>query len=167
MGSISSVKNAILCMGSEFAQIYVISLKNLKSNSPCVGDMMAKLLKVLEEVKKHLKIQDLCERWEWVSQEQEKLENLINFKNTADTQFKQKSYRGACLNYGNALKMDISAKRWNSILFSNRAAANMYLKQYQEALMDCNSAISKDPTFQRAYLRRARANKALNKYHDR
>lgn len=57
--------------------------------------------------------------------------------------------------------MDISARKWNSILYSNRAAANMAINQYQEAVMDCHNAINKDPNFVRAYLRRARAFKVL------
>ena len=61
--------------------------------------------------------------------------------------------------------MDLSARKWNSILYSNRAAANMALNQFQDAVMDCHNAIAKDPTFYRAYLRRARAYKVNYTYY--
>lgn len=55
--------------------------------------------------------------------------------------------------------MDITSKKWNAILHSNRAAAHMSLGAFNEAVNDCHQAINKDPDFAKAYLRRARANK--------
>ena len=54
-------------------------------------------------------------------------------------------------------QLDPSALRWNAIICSNRAAANMSLGMHSDAISDCNQAIQKDPDFSKAYLRRARA----------
>ncbi len=53
--------------------------------------------------------------------------------------------------------MDPSARKWNAIIFSNRAAAHMSLGMHTDAVTDCHHAIQKDPDFSKAYLRRARA----------
>lgn len=54
-------------------------------------------------------------------------------------------------------QVDPSARKWNAILYSNRAAAHMALGMHADAAQDCNQAIAKDPDFSKAYLRRARA----------
>lgn len=54
-------------------------------------------------------------------------------------------------------QIDPSARKWNAILYSNRAAAHMSLGMHADAVGDCNQAILKDPDFAKAYLRRARA----------
>ena len=161
-----SVVSAMLYMGSDLAQIYLICLKNQKLNRTCSADIMAKVLAILADLLAKLNSADLVDAWQWVITENEKLEKLMNFKNTADQQFKSKSYRAALLNYANALKTDFSAKKWNAILYCNRAASNMALENHKDALMDCHNAIAKDPDYARAYLRRARAYKSLNKYQD-
>lgn len=37
--------------------------------------------------------------------------------------------------------MDLSARKWNAILYCNRAAANMALNSYQDAVLDCHNAL--------------------------
>jgi len=160
------VVNAILCMGTEFAQIYLITLKNVDANKTCSSNVMEKIANILADLNLRLSKEDLLERWSWVQLEEEKVLNLMNFKVSADQNFKNLNFKAALHNYSNALKMDISARKWNSILYSNRAAANMALNMFQEAVMDCHNAINKDPTFTRAYLRRARAFKSLRKHLD-
>lgn len=160
------VVDAILFMGSDLAQIYVIALKNMQLNRSVSGDIMVKLALIFSELHSRLTTADLIETWRWVIVEVDKLDRLMNFKTTADQQFKKKSYKAALANYNNALKVDLSAKKWNAILFCNRAAANMALGQYSDALMDCHNAIVKDPEYPRAYIRRARAYRATDKYHD-
>lgn len=54
-------------------------------------------------------------------------------------------------------QVDPSARKWNAIIFSNRAAAHMSLGMHTDAVTDCHHAIQKDPDFSKAYLRRARA----------
>lgn len=55
------------------------------------------------------------------------------------------------------IQVDPSARKWNAIIFSNRAAAHMSLGMHTDAVTDCHHAIQKDPDFSKAYLRRARA----------
>ena len=63
--------------------------------------------------------------------------------------------------YGEALKKDSEAQRWNALLYCNRSAAYLNVEKYQEAIEDCNQSISLDPTLVLSLLRRARAYKAL------
>ncbi|KAG5368839.1 Hsp70-Hsp90 organizing protein 1 [Yarrowia sp. C11] len=52
----------------------------------------------------------------------------------------------------------------NPIGYSNRAAALAKLMSFPEAVVDCDAAISKDPTFIRAYIRKANAYFAMREY---
>ena len=47
---------------------------------------------------------------------------------------------------------------------SNRAAAHMGLGRLAETVADCHQAISRDPNYSRAYLRRARALGVINPF---
>ena len=90
----------------------------------------------------------------------------MNLKNSADNNFKSKNFKAALYSYSQALKIDPTGRRWSAILFSNRAATQMSLGLYAEAVADCHSAIAKDSEYSRAYLRRARAFRAMNKVHE-
>ena len=48
--------------------------------------------------------------------------------------------------------------------YSNRAAALAKLMSFPDAVEDCNKAIAKDPTFIRAYIRKANAQLAMKEY---
>lgn len=50
-------------------------------------------------------------------------------------------------------------------LHSNRAAANMALGRLSETIADCHQAISRDPGYAKAYLRRARALSVIIYHH--
>ncbi|KAG9155470.1 hypothetical protein Leryth_009904 [Lithospermum erythrorhizon] len=65
--------------------------------------------------------------------------------------FKQERYSEACIAYGEGLNYDPH----NSILLCNRAACRSKLGQYEQALKDCNAALSVRPNFIKARLRRA------------
>jgi tetratricopeptide (TPR) repeat protein len=173
------VVNFFLCIGSELAYLYLITLKNLPLNRISSAEMMTKVKELLTELEKILSSEkplsssnqhnsgnDDNSSWLWVNKEIAKMNELISLKLTADNFFKQKIYQNALINYTNALKIDKDAKIWNAILYSNRAATEMALGLFTDAVNDCHNAIAKDSEYSRAYLRRARAYRSLNKFND-
>jgi DnaJ family protein C protein 7 len=68
--------------------------------------------------------------------------------------------------YTEALNVFPDAIGINSTLFSNRAAAHMKIRNYQEALDDCNKAIELDETNLKAYRRKATCETALEKFEE-
>lgn len=163
-----AVKNAILCMGANLGLTYLWSVKNVEVSKNCSADVMNKILVLLEMLASEMPASDLLDgsHWNWIPRETAKLRELLSLKNTADSQFKERSYRAALLAYSQALRVDSQARRWNAILYCNRAAAQMCMGNYAEAVTDCNSAVGLYAEYHRAYLRRARAFRAMNKYHD-
>jgi len=103
------VVNAILYMGTEFAQIYLITLKNVDANKTCSSNVMEKIANILADLNLRLSKDDLLERWSWVQLEEEKVLNLMNFKVSADQNFKNLNFKAALHNYSNALKVLIIA----------------------------------------------------------
>ncbi len=173
---ISSVKSMVLCMGYELGHTYVIALKNVKASRSCSADVMMKMVALLSEIDTSISNDDKNESWQWVVRELAKLKELISMKNSADQQFKAKNFVGALNSYTAALKvgtfghfqydlrlcysllqLDPTARRWAAILHSNRAATQMSLGLFADAILDCNNAAAKDSEYSRAYLRRARA----------
>ena len=104
------------------------------------------------------------EEWKWVREELDLLQLLHKQKNAADANFKSQRYQDSAAKYSAALQVDSTAVRWNAILHSNRAAAYMSMSKFEEAVRDCHAALSKDPSYARAYVRRARAHRALHDY---
>ena len=62
-----------------------------------------------------------------------------------------------CCNCCEYLQIDPEGVKWAAILFCNRAAAFIAMKDFTEAIADCHHAIEKDAGHSRAFLRRARA----------
>lgn len=73
--------------------------------------------------------------------------------------FSQGKYGEAIKHYSASISVDPS----NAILYSNRAMANLKLKNYFEAEQDSSSAIVLDPSFGKAYYRLGLARKELKK----
>lgn len=157
---------AMLGMGSELAHTYMLSLKNIKCSRNYCTEVMNMVSTLLSTLDTALSAEDKIDAWSWVDMEATKLKELISLKTTADLQFKAKNFRGALQSYSSALKVDPFARRWAAILFSNRAASNMSIGMFADAISDCHNSISKDADYSRAYLRRARALRALNKVND-
>ena len=126
---------------------------------------MKKLLDLLNSLLKHLSPDDLVEVWSWVALELVKLKNLIAYKSSADTHLAKKTYKGALMNYGDALRTDFSATKWNAVLFTSRATAFLEQNQPMDALSDCYEAINLDSSYSHAYLIRARSNVLLDQHH--
>lgn len=164
----ATIINFFLCLGYELSNLYLQCLKNLSLNRYASAEMMNKIKYILQEIDtNHLSIQDKDEYgWSFITKELSKLQELISLKQSADQLFKNKNFHHALVNYTNALKIDKDARIWNAILYSNRAATEMSLGLYAEAVNDCHNAIAKDSEYSRAYLRRARAFRAMNKFND-
>jgi tetratricopeptide (TPR) repeat protein len=181
-----AIAQFVLCAGSELGRIYLRMLKNVSFNRSYSADVMHKVAALLRALEVALSTEDKAESWSWVSAELDKVQCLLSLKTTADEQFKGRQFKAALMKYTNCLKvsvliasrqavvaclllrtssvcgirvdqLDPSALRWNAIICSNRAAANMSLGMHSDAISDCNQAIQKDPDFSKAYLRRARA----------
>lgn len=167
------VMRAVMIMGGDLAAVYMVSLKNVVVSRSCCGDVMAKTLWIMVRIKEllvqyggnnGLGTQSSGWDWAWADTELSRLQSIIDAKNRADQYFKEANFTAAIQSYGDAMKADISAYRWSAVLHSNRAAAYMSLGMFQEAVNDCNSSASRDPGYTRAYLRRARALRALTKW---
>lgn len=75
------------------------------------------------------------------------------YKLQGNEKYKQGDYRGAIALYDEA----IDAAPTEPAYYGNRAAANMMLLKYDDVIKDCNLAIVMDPTFSKAYVRKAKA----------
>lgn len=76
--------------------------------------------------------------------------------------FKNERFTEACSAYGDGLRLDPS----NSVLYCNRAACWYKLGQWERSLDDCNKALSIQPNYIKALLRRAASNSKLEKWVD-
>eukprot|EP00921_Rhytidocystis_pertsovi_P015538 GHVQ01024698.1.p1 GENE.GHVQ01024698.1~~GHVQ01024698.1.p1 ORF type:complete len:216 (+),score=35.75 GHVQ01024698.1:300-947(+) len=90
-------------------------------------------------------------------------------KAEANEVYKSGDFEAAVFSYTKALQacpLDESNNKLRSILLANRAACHLQCSDNQSCLADCTDAISYDPTYAKAYVRRCRANEGLNKWHD-
>lgn len=68
--------------------------------------------------------------------------------------FKSERFTEACLAYEEGLKLEPS----NSVLYCNRAACFFKLGLWERSIEDCNRALSIQPNYTKALLRRAASN---------
>jgi len=84
-------------------------------------------------------------------------------KQEGNTAIANKDYHGAVRSYTEAL--ELSSQGPNShIYFTNRAAAYCYLKDYANAVTDCEKAVLLDPLYVKAYTRLGLANFFMENY---
>ncbi|CAM9567168.1 unnamed protein product, partial [Ectocarpus fasciculatus] len=76
-------------------------------------------------------------------------------KEAGNKAFKANDLEGAIRSWGEALTVDKTNKSFNSKLYCNRAAAYAKLSKHQEAVAEASRALSDDPTYTKAYERRA------------
>jgi len=76
--------------------------------------------------------------------------------------YKSKNYKSAISSYTKAIELDVNS----AALLTNRAAAQLMLLNYKEAMDDCNAAILLDNTNSKAYFRKATALKGLGRLTD-
>ncbi|ERF76193.1 hypothetical protein EPUS_07393 [Endocarpon pusillum Z07020] len=85
------------------------------------------------------------------------VQKLDKAKADGNVAFKSGRYSTAVKLYSEALMVDPSNKGTNSKLLQNRAAARMKIKEYKEAVEDCDQALRLDPTYTKAQRTRAKA----------
>eukprot|EP01134_Creolimax_fragrantissima_P000388 CFRG0388T1 len=96
-----------------------------------------------------------------VSNSDSELEGWVaeDYKNSANAEYKNQSYRKAIDLYTIAIKMDDTVPAY----FTNRAASFLMVKDFKSALADCNSAIKIDQTNSKAYYRAGKATLSMGK----
>lgn len=80
-------------------------------------------------------------------------------KNKGNEAFRSKDYKEAKGYYTKSLIYFKDAK-----VYSNRAAVELKLKEYDQCIKDCNEAIKLDKEFLKPYNRRASAYTSLKQY---
>jgi DnaJ homolog subfamily C member 7 len=85
------------------------------------------------------------------------VQKLDKAKEEGNSAFKTGRFARAVELYTEALEVDSSNKSTNAKILQNRAVARMKLKQFNEAISDCDQAIRLDPTYIKARKMRAKA----------
>ncbi|KAI1143791.1 hypothetical protein F5Y05DRAFT_362585 [Hypoxylon sp. FL0543] len=84
------------------------------------------------------------------------VQKLDRMKEEGNTDYKAGRFQNAFDKYSAALEVDPGNRGTNSKLYQNRALCRLKLKQFNEAIADCEKAISLDPTYTKA--RKTKAN---------
>jgi DnaJ homolog subfamily C member 7 len=85
------------------------------------------------------------------------VQKLDRMKEEGNTHFKSGRYQQAVEVYTSALEVDPLNKGTNSKILNNRAMCYSKLKQWQNAIQDCDKAIQLDPSYTKARKTRAKA----------
>lgn len=83
-----------------------------------------------------------------------------SMKTEGNALFSSKKWLEAIDAYGRALEVEPENSRVNAIIYCNRAAAYKEEGLMKEAVQDCTAAINIDPSYVKAYQRRARCHQA-------
>jgi DnaJ family protein C protein 7 len=83
-----------------------------------------------------------------------KLKAQEDFKTKGNESFKKGAYQEALNHYTSGIQQDPSNRKVGSVLYANRALAQVKLKKFKDALNDCNKAIEWNPHYAKAFLRR-------------
>ena len=92
------------------------------------------------------------------------IKRLEQLKAAGNAAFTANKSEEAVQAYTDALAVDPLNVEYNSVLYSNRAAAYVKLRQYQKAIDDCNRCLEGKPGFTKAKLRRAQCYLELKQF---
>lgn len=95
-----------------------------------------------------------------------KAKNLETKKEAGNNAFRNHKYKEALELYTEALTIDPVNKTTNSKLYFNRATVNFKLGSKEPCIKDCTSAIDLDPSYLKAYIRRAKCYMDTEKYEE-
>ncbi|KAJ9442054.1 DnaJ-like protein subfamily C member 7-like protein [Diplonema papillatum] len=161
------------CNIHTFPEIASRDLRNILTSNPNDSEALALRGKALlyagqsniqmaiQHFKQALSVDPDCTEAAKLFKSVRKFEKL---KEEANELFKTGKHEEAEEKYSEALAVDPQNKRLNSVLYSNRAAAKMAQKKYDEAVADCTKAIDCDGTFVKAYVRRSKIYEELEQY---
>ncbi|KAF7562005.1 hypothetical protein G7046_g2133 [Stylonectria norvegica] len=94
------------------------------------------------------------------------VQKLDRMKEEGNAAFKAGRLQPAIQKYTDALEIDPSNKGMNAKLLQNRAQCKIKLKQYDEAMADCERAISLDPSYTKARKTKANAMGQAGRWED-
>ncbi|UPK90013.1 hypothetical protein LCI18_000948 [Fusarium solani-melongenae] len=94
------------------------------------------------------------------------VQRLDRMKEDGNADFKAGRLEDAIQKYTNALEIDPSNKNMNAKLLQNRAQCKIKLKQFDDAIADCERAISLDPGYTKARKTKANALGGAERWED-
>lgn len=94
------------------------------------------------------------------------VQKLVRTKEEGNAAFKAKDYKKAVDLYTEAVQLDARNKDMNSKILQNRAQAHISLKDYDNAINDCNEALGLDPSYAKAQKIRAKAHGAAGNWEE-
>jgi len=84
-------------------------------------------------------------------------QKMLDLKEKGNLAFSKTDFKKAIQCYTDCLAIDRTSAKFQAILFCNRGAAYLALKNFKRCLNDCDAALKLDPGYHKALWRRARA----------
>jgi DnaJ homolog subfamily C member 7 len=94
------------------------------------------------------------------------IRNLHKTKEEGNAAYKARQWEAAIDKYTAALEVDPANKSTNAKILQNRALCYQQLKKYDEAIADCDKALSMDPSYTKARKTKANALGGAEKWED-